>query len=92
VALLLAAAKSDAVGAPSYASCALELANQANETGVAFDGLVHATGSAGTEAGAGRAYFHPCARGGMKTAPDLQRIQSLLAGRQSMASNRGLSA
>jgi L-cysteate sulfo-lyase len=32
-------------------TCALELAHQANEMGVAFDSLVHATGSAGTQAG-----------------------------------------
>jgi hypothetical protein len=80
------------MGAPGYVTCALELASQANEMGVAVDGLVHATGRAGTAAGAARACFHPCARGGVKIAPTLQRTLSLLAGRQSMASNRGLSA
>jgi L-cysteate sulfo-lyase len=42
---------SNALGALGYVTCALELANQANEMGVAFDSLVHATGSAGTQAG-----------------------------------------
>lgn len=42
---------SNPVGALGYVTCALELANQANEMGVAFDCLVHATGSAGTQAG-----------------------------------------
>lgn len=42
---------SNALGALGYVTCALELANQAVEMGVAFDGLVHATGSAGTQAG-----------------------------------------
>jgi L-cysteate sulfo-lyase len=42
---------SNALGALGYVTCALELANQANEMGVAFDHLVHATGSAGTQAG-----------------------------------------
>ena len=39
---------SNAIGALGYVTCALELAN---EMGVAFDSLVHATGSAGTQAG-----------------------------------------
>jgi L-cysteate sulfo-lyase len=42
---------SNPLGALGYVTCALELANQANEMGVAFDCLVHATGSAGTQAG-----------------------------------------
>jgi L-cysteate sulfo-lyase len=42
---------SNALGALGYVTCALELAHQANEMGVAFDCLVHATGSAGTQAG-----------------------------------------
>jgi L-cysteate sulfo-lyase len=42
---------SNPLGALGYVTCALELANQANEMGVAFDSLVHATGSAGTQAG-----------------------------------------
>ena len=42
---------SNALGALGYVTCALELANQANDMGVAFDCLVHATGSAGTQAG-----------------------------------------
>jgi L-cysteate sulfo-lyase len=42
---------SNALGALGYVTCALELAHQANEMGVAFDSLVHATGSAGTQAG-----------------------------------------
>ncbi len=42
---------SNPLGALGYVTCALELANQANDMGVAFDSLVHATGSAGTQAG-----------------------------------------
>lgn len=42
---------SNATGALGYANCALELVNQANDLGVAFDTLVHASGSAGTQAG-----------------------------------------
>ena len=42
---------SNPTGALGYANCALELVNQANEQGVAIDHLVHATGSAGTQAG-----------------------------------------
>ncbi len=42
---------SNAVGALGYASVALELLNQANEMGLKIDRLVHATGSAGTQAG-----------------------------------------
>lgn len=42
---------SNAVGALGYVTCALELAQQANELGLVIDCLVHATGSAGTQAG-----------------------------------------
>ena len=42
---------SNPVGALGYVTCALELMDQANNMGVAFDALVHATGSAGTQAG-----------------------------------------
>ena len=42
---------SNPVGALGYVTCALELMDQANNIGVAFDSLVHATGSAGTQAG-----------------------------------------
>lgn len=42
---------SNAVGALGYANCALELVNQANEMGLRISRLVHATGSAGTQAG-----------------------------------------
>jgi L-cysteate sulfo-lyase len=42
---------SNPVGALGYASVALELLNQANEMGLRIDQLVHATGSAGTQAG-----------------------------------------
>jgi L-cysteate sulfo-lyase len=42
---------SNPLGALGYVTCALELANQANDMGVTFDSLVHATGSAGTQAG-----------------------------------------
>ncbi len=42
---------SNAVGALGYAAVALELLNQANEMGLRIDRIVHATGSAGTQAG-----------------------------------------
>jgi L-cysteate sulfo-lyase len=42
---------SNAVGALGYVTCALELAGQANNAGLAIDCLVTATGSAGTQAG-----------------------------------------
>ena len=42
---------SNAVGALGYAAVALELLVQANEIGLKIDRLVHATGSAGTQAG-----------------------------------------
>jgi len=42
---------SNAIGALGYANCALELVAQANERGLEIDHVVHATGSAGTQAG-----------------------------------------
>jgi L-cysteate sulfo-lyase len=42
---------SNPLGAVGYANAALELVHQANEIGLSFDALVHATGSAGTQAG-----------------------------------------
>lgn len=42
---------SNPVGALGYVTCALELAAQANDSGLVIDCLVHATGSAGTQAG-----------------------------------------
>jgi L-cysteate sulfo-lyase len=42
---------SNAVGALGYAAVALELLSQVNEMGLRVDRLVHATGSAGTQAG-----------------------------------------
>lgn len=42
---------SNTVGALGYANCALELVNQANEMGLQISRIVHATGSAGTQAG-----------------------------------------
>lgn len=42
---------SNPVGALGYANCALELLNQANDMGLRISRLVHATGSAGTQAG-----------------------------------------
>jgi L-cysteate sulfo-lyase len=42
---------SNPVGALGYAAVALELLNQANEMGLRIDRIVHATGSAGTQAG-----------------------------------------
>ncbi|MEQ8802983.1 MAG: D-cysteine desulfhydrase [Haliea sp.] len=42
---------SNAVGALGYVNAALELLQQANDAGLRIDGIVHATGSAGTQAG-----------------------------------------
>ena len=42
---------SNPVGALGYVTCALELMDQANGMGLDIDSLVHATGSAGTQAG-----------------------------------------
>ena len=42
---------SNPIGALGYVTCALELMDQANNMGLAIDALVHATGSAGTQAG-----------------------------------------
>ena len=42
---------SNPVGALGYAAVAFELVQQANEMGLRIDRLVHATGSAGTQAG-----------------------------------------
>ncbi len=42
---------SNAIGALGYVDCALELLGQANRAGIALDHVVHATGSAGTQAG-----------------------------------------
>ena len=39
------------VGALGYVSCALELLHQANDIGLEIDTVIHATGSAGTQAG-----------------------------------------
>ncbi len=42
---------SNPTGALGYVSCALEMLHQANDTGLRIDHVVHATGSAGTQAG-----------------------------------------
>ena len=42
---------SNAIGALGYVNCALEILHQANTTGLKIDYVVHATGSAGTQAG-----------------------------------------
>lgn len=42
---------SNEIGALGYANCALELVHQAKEQGLRIDHIVHATGSAGTQAG-----------------------------------------
>jgi len=42
---------SNPIGALGYVDCALELLSQANSAGVPLDHVVHATGSAGTQAG-----------------------------------------
>ena len=42
---------SNATGALGYADCAMELVKQANDASLRIDHIVHATGSAGTQAG-----------------------------------------
>ena len=42
---------SNHIGALGYVNCAVELVNQANEMGLKIDHVIHATGSAGTQAG-----------------------------------------
>mgnify|MGYP001820745601 CR=1 FL=1 len=42
---------SNTIGALGYVDCALELMSQANREGLVIDHVVHATGSAGTQAG-----------------------------------------
>ncbi len=42
---------SNRVGALGYVNCALELLQQANDSGLRIDTIVHGTGSAGTQAG-----------------------------------------
>jgi len=42
---------SNPVGALGYVNCAIEMATQANDLGLKIDMVVHATGSAGTQAG-----------------------------------------
>jgi len=42
---------SNRIGALGYVDCALELVSQANREGIVIDHVVHATGSAGTQAG-----------------------------------------
>jgi L-cysteate sulfo-lyase len=42
---------SNPIGALGYVDCALEFMNQANRDGIVIDYVVHATGSAGTQAG-----------------------------------------
>ncbi len=42
---------SDPTGASAYMNAVLELTYQANEEGIHFDSLIHATGSGGTQAG-----------------------------------------
>ena len=51
---------SNPIGALGYVNCARELTEQASEIGLKIDALVHATGSAGTQAGlvAGLAAIH----------------------------------
>ena len=42
---------SNPIGALGYIGCTLEIIQQANEEGIVFDRIVHATGSAGTQSG-----------------------------------------
>ena len=42
---------SNPIGALGYANCAMEIVAQANDAGLRIDRIVHATGSAGTQAG-----------------------------------------
>lgn len=48
---IIAGGGSNAVGALGYVNCARELTEQAAQTGLQIDALVHATGSSGTQAG-----------------------------------------
>ena len=48
---LIPGGASNPVGALGYVNCAIELLEQANEQGIEIDHIVHATGSAGTQAG-----------------------------------------
>lgn len=48
---VIAGGGSSEVGALGYVNAALELVTQANDTGLRIDHVVHATGSAGTQAG-----------------------------------------
>jgi L-cysteate sulfo-lyase len=48
---VIAGGGSTPVGALGYVTCALELAQQANDAGLVIDSVVSATGSAGTQAG-----------------------------------------
>jgi L-cysteate sulfo-lyase len=50
-AYLIPGGGSNATGAIGYAAVAMELLNQANDIGLNIDHIVHATGSAGTQAG-----------------------------------------
>ena len=52
---------SNPIGALGYVSCMAEIIAQTNSTGLTFDCLIHATGSAGTQAGlvAGAAIMRP---------------------------------
>ncbi len=68
---------SNPVGALGYVNCVLELLAQANEQGLVIDHLVHATGSAGTQAGliVGLKAMHsaiPLLGIGVNAAQDLQ--------------------
>jgi L-cysteate sulfo-lyase len=51
VAYIIPGGGSNPVGALGYVNCAYELMMQANQQGLAVDHIVHATGSAGTQAG-----------------------------------------
>lgn len=48
---LIAGGGSSPVGALGYVNCAMELVNQANDMNLKVDHIIHATGSAGTQAG-----------------------------------------
>ena len=80
---------SNPVGALGYVNARIELLNQANEMGLEIDIVVHATGSAGTQAGlvAGLAMLnsqHPRARHRRARAEGPAGGERLRAGREDL--------
>jgi L-cysteate sulfo-lyase len=81
---------SNPLGAIGYMNCAFELLSQINDSGLAFDHLVHATGSAGTQAGlvAGLKLIHsklPVLGIGVRVAREPQEANVLKLARATLA-------